>query len=264
MKTQGKMPDSSDATRRRTWLRRAARNARRLTVLHKTFCGIHAAFVVTVLASYWLPLTPLVTCLGIVVVLFMLWMIPVMFTWMWRNHSMTKVLTTIDAEESVANISAVASLGRSLLSRSNRPQVAAIMDQSLSLLTAPRLLGMSVEDRRALYEFMVYAKPTTCRAILSICEQAQDILALPFVRRLIRRYRSGRDAEVLAQALQCLESLYPEKSANQKLSLLRASMQPTGTELLRPIVDNAHASEELLRAGVGGVDAQSEGPQQRH
>lgn len=263
MKNKGKTPDRSDSIRKRTWLRRTARSARRLTSLTKIFVGIYAPFVVTVIASYWLPLNPLATCLGIVVFLFIFWMLPSMFLWMWCLRSMTNMLTTIGAEESVANIGAVASLGRALLPRSNRSQVAAIMDQSLALLTAPLLLDMSVEDRRNIYEFMIYSKPTTCQTILSLCEQAQDILALPFLRRLIRRYRDGRDADVLAQAFHCLEILNPKEMANPNHLLLRASTQPTGAELLRPIVDHASASEELLRAITGAVDVQGERQEQR-
>ena len=258
MNIQRKTNKSEGALVTQRWLRHTARNARLLNGLIKTFTPIYLVFLITAIASYWVPLTLLLTCLGIVLCPLFLTSSIVGISMAWRSYHVKAILPVIHANNNVDNIGAVASIARFPLPHSYRLLVAAIVEQSLPMLTVPVLRNLSIGDRQSLYEFMVSADPTICQAILSVCEQAHDALALPFVYRVIRRYRSRHESDVLAQAIHCLEILKTYGMENQSHSLLRAANRSTDTKLLRPVVDNESASEELLRSSSGNSPAPSD------
>jgi hypothetical protein len=247
---------ANQATRK--WLQQTARNARQQRVLTGTLIGVYSAFLCAFIALNWVPLIALTNCLAIASLALMVTMTPIFLSALWRNHHMAAVLTQIDAENNVANIGAVASVARYPLPRSNRSRATAIVTQSAHRLTAPVLLDMSVADRQGLYEFMVSAEPTTCQAILAVCEQTRDTVALPSVDRLVRRYRNKGDKDILAQAIRCRETLETQRAVHQDDGLLRATTRCADNDLLRPRVDNESAPEELLRADPGTDVGQSE------
>lgn len=199
------------------------------------------------IVGYWLPVAPLLTFLEIVLIPIALTMFILTLLCLRHNLHIPAMLTIIKEENNAANIGAVASIARYDRHRSLQLQVATIIEQSVGALTVPLLLDMCISDRLGLYEFMIYASPITCVGILSVCEQAQDPLALPFVRRLIRRYRSKNVPEVLAQAIHCLAYLEAHSLQTQSQTLLRASTPCTKEELLRSASHKEPASEELLR-----------------
>jgi hypothetical protein len=240
----------SGAVATRKWLRNTARKTRRLRALIGTFICVYSVFLCALTAGQWLPLGALTTCLGIASGTLTLIVSIANLSALWRNRIVATVLTTDDAVN-IANIGAVASLARFPQPHSIRSRVASIVKQLIPMLTAPVLLDMSPGDRRGLYEYMVCAEPTICQAILSACEQAQDTLALPFVRRLVKRLRSRGGSDVLAQATRCLESLETHRIEPQSQYLLRATAQRTVNELLRPAAESEVAPEELLRASSG-------------
>jgi hypothetical protein len=110
---------------------------------------------------------------------------------------------------------------------------------------------LSADDRRNLYEFMIFAAPTTCQAILAVCEKAQDTLALPFVQRLVRRYRKKGGSNILTQAIHCYEVLTTSYRASQDQFLLRAATGNRDNELLKPAADDKIAPQELLKSSSG-------------
>ena len=232
----------------RRWLGKLATHSRRIRIVARTFIAVYGAFLLASVASRWYPLNHLVAFLGIALCPLIIASSLMMVGWIWRTRHLCVELEAVGTNSGPANAGAVAVATRFPFPRAVRRLATSMVDQSITSLTAPTLLDMSVLDRNALYEFAVGSTPETCRAVLRLCEQAGDIVAIPYVRRIVRRYRNKKGEDISALAYHCLEILMAQSAQNQNATLLRPSESCQGTELLRSGHHTEETPAELLRS----------------
>ncbi len=107
---------------------------------------------------------------------------------------------------------------------------------------------LDASSRACLYKALLSGDRDLVRSVLAALEQVGDASALPFLERLSRDQRVGRDPEVQSALALCHEAVRCRVEQERASSRLLRAPEGTGAgELLRPASTGAAEVDHLLR-----------------